>query len=438
MFVGAAIFLSSSVAIAAAPPYCPQDEGGNPLPGHAVDKNALAEAFLDGAKVPRWVDTRAARSKDPLVAGLAPAEATIVLGPDACQGDPKCKSARNSLATAQTNLLSEIGNSTDVVFSHQPAGIADLFHNSAVVISCKALPTSLAEAPPQKGSPSKSPSLAFAWNNFRVRGKSSELALPQNSPGYSGTSKGTISFADDKENKKSSVKLVGAVGYAIIFPSFNERGRTAVTWSAIPYAAIDVETSKVTGKPKSTSNDTAEIGAVFDSIFSSVGHNFSNTNHELSAIPKFIWNNDDHSRVLGLNLLYRPFLLGIINETSSIGDSPFQGGLIANLRWNNGHFTKTGIRSSDQSKDFSRVGGEFGLFVASDNGFPIPIELSVSDIYMHALAGFPKHLSLLVGDFTIYLDDKKHFGLDLSYSRGRAEDLDSSQHKWSAGFAIKY
>jgi hypothetical protein len=432
------VFIPATIVSAAAPSYCPQDEKGVLLPAPAVDKNAFAEAFLDSAKVPRWVDPLAANSKDPALAGFTPAEATLVLGPNACQGDPKCKGAQDALRNAQSNLLSEIHNSTTVTFSHRPSGIEDVFRNSTVVIACKMPKENQAQAAAPQIPSNKSSTVAFGWSNFRIRGKSAELALPQNSPDYSGTTKATISFSDDKESNKSNVKLVGAIGYAIIFPSYNNPGQTTVTSSAIPYVAVDVETSKTSGKPKSTNSNTIEIGTVLDGVFSFVRHDYSNTNHELSVIPKFIWNNDDHSRVLGLNLVYRPFLGGIVNETSTLGDLPFQAGLIANLRWNNGHFTRRGSRSADDSKDFSRVGGEFGVYVANDKGFPVPVELSVSDVYMHALAGFPKHLSLLVGDLTVYFDEKKHFGLDLSYSRGRAEDLESSEHKWSAGFAVKY
>lgn len=451
---------AASLSIGSAPlgavprDFCPR-KGSAIDPSTPVDKEAFAESLLDAAGVPRRLEhqVHALRVDVPLDA-LTDREFLLLNGSDLCDRETlHCsKGDRAAVQAAAIYLRDALARSQPgLALSRPVASPNEFFLVPAATITCvpmaddaeePAMPVARGTAPldPTRPFAKRGPG-PFSLANVRLRGSPSDLLFEHAGAGYEDASKATLSFEDDRTSNTTTTNLVAAVGYVLrIGEGAQAGGRHPYSWAlrAIPYAAFNIDTSHVAGQAKTTKSNQLDTGATIAVLWSALSPDFSHQDGYLGIYPHYLINYKDHSAILGLNLLLRPYMTRGFNSVVPLGDTGLEGDFIGSLRFNNGHFTRTGTRDPVASHDFSRVGGELGLYVGSGKSFPIPFDVTVTGIYMQALAGRPNHLSQLKADLGIYFSSKKNFGLDFAYTRGRIEDLAEREHKFTFGLAFKY
>jgi hypothetical protein len=392
--------------------------------------------------------------------GLTPFQTIVVLGRDAC-AKPDAKGVATEDAThikcSKTDAAA-LGAAQDALrdtfASRTLVGLTDMrmaplaFFTSGARITCKAPASDLVAAKPDTQGDTGDPKSLDYWSfsNFRVRGGASDMIIAHGGSSYDDVDKAKLTFGS--EDGKSSKTLVGAVGYALPVVAGSRNPATGIytNGSIVPFFGVDLEESRKKGVAKEVKSDTITIGAAFQyqRTFPIDRKDVGNSDWAswyFGATPQVRINYEDDSQVIGLNLLYRPagVIAGLsVNKNDRIGNSYLSWRTIFDMRLNSGIFSRRGSRTLDDSRDFSRFGGRIGIGFSSFGKFAIPIDVTFTDTYMIALTGKPDHLSLLKGSATVYLNEDKIFGIELSYDRGRLEDLDSHDNKWSFGFVAKY
>ena len=284
---------------------------------------------------------------------------------------------------------------------------------------------------------------------IRVRGTPASLIFLRGGGDFKTADKATLSFSDDGITDKRSTKLVGVLGYPISLRSVVAPGQYAFA-ELIPYVGINKNTSRVTGKDRTVTTDNWRLGALLTyratQTFNAGTPRYSVLYHVLGARPEYLFNDKDGSQVASVNLTYMPVInsipgLGIgLNayrpldraRTDFISVRP-----IIDLRLNGGTFTRRGDRPAQDARDFVRFGSQFGLALSHDDP-NLPIDLAVTETYLLGLAGEPGELSQFKSVLSVAFDPDRYFGVDISYVRGRREDLADRERLWSIGFTLKY
>ena len=436
-------------AAVAAPAFCPVREGRID-PNTAVDKEALAEVLLDESHVSRLFQRRASGYRGP--PGLSPVQTLIAANTDICATLTCSDDERRALIHAGQAFDAALDDSRQFIVQTVDRRAAFFFADAGSTIRCKPEETPVAipgvasgpgQVPAQgeRAGPAagNQPSLATMLDTIRVRGTPADLVYSRrHSPSFDNASKAELSFSDDNEAGKSTATLVGAVGYPIEFHSFS--GASYNSGQIIPYFAMNFDVSRKDGDPRSVSSDTYEFGSVIEFVRSVPFTQGAHVRHfelSFSIIPRVLFNRDDNSRLAALDVLFRPYYSFLNSPRPIDRNDRYRFNLLFDLRLKNGTFLRRGDRAPENSHDFSRIGSRFGLGLMT-HGPGIPIELTVTDTYMLALSGRPRHLNLFQSDLSIYLDQHKYFGIDFGYSRGRAEDLSEREDKWTLAFAVRY
>ncbi len=443
--------ISASPAWGDVPEFCTQTASRQVDTATPVDRERVAIALLDTAKVPIGLAARVATLGP--VDKLSPYQSIVTRGSAACNskgqaprpGQIQCTDPERDTLFAVTQAYMQLDSQLDGM----PADKDDIsgFFSSGGKLTCKPLSSAqMAAVPGKKADGATLVMPVLAWENFRVRGKPADIIIDHGGTGYSDAANAKLSFGGDSGG--SSKSLIGTIGYAIpIAPPADQRDKT--TMALVPFFGVDLEETRKGTDPKKVSSNTITTGAAFQ-----YQHIYTTEKDwgawYIGVSPETTINYEDGSEVVALNLLYRPaglLTLGDLtlpfNRTEPIGGSPTNNSpigwrLIFDVRSNNGIFTRCGTRAIEDSRDFSRIGGRAGIGFSSLFGFPFPTDVSLTDTYMIALAGYPRHLSELDGDLTFYLNDDKIFGVTVSYARGRIEDLDARNRKWSIGLSAKY
>lgn len=450
-----ACLLIASTTLAAGPAsaetasFCPM-VGEKVDASRPVDKDDLAGAALDAGGMSRPFERRAGSLR--LISGLTLRQTLIVRNQAVCGDGPNhiaCSDAeRTALIKAFNAFLGYLADTTSYQIAIHDDRPAAFFADRGSTLSCKADPAIQivdggSAGPTESGTDAKAQGggTALSFENIRVRGSAADLIFPRGTSGFAAADKAQLAFGDDKEAGKKTTKFVGTLGYAFALQdSIAETTRVHTTVNLIPYYGINLDTAKKKGEDKSVSSDTMEVGAVFELLravpFETGDGGFGHNEIYVAISPRVLFNRDDRSRLGGLNFLYRPSF-DVVNTLHPIGNSRLFWNVLADLRWNNGTFLRQGSRTDETSPDFSRIGGRLGLGFATKGG-PIPAEFTVTDTYMVGLAGEPGHLNLFKTVLSLYFHEKKYFGIDFGYSRGRYEDLDPREEKWTIAFAVKY
>lgn len=284
---------------------------------------------------------------------------------------------------------------------------------------------------------------------FRVRGGPDALIFLRGSPDFKAGDKATLSFSDDGIASKRTTKLVAVLGYPIDLGPRPATGQYAMA-QLIPYVGINKNTSKVTGKDATVTTDNWRIGAILTyrgtQTFNAGTPDYWVMTHVLSARPEYLFNDKDDSEVASLNLSYMPVInpipgldigLNAYRPIDRTRTNFFSYRPIFDIRFNNGTFTRRGDRAAADARDFSRIGTQFGLALSHDDP-NFPVDLVVTETYLLGLAGEPGNLSQFKSTLSIAFDPDRYFGVDLSYARGRREDLADRERLWSIGFSLRY
>lgn len=433
------IVFASAAARADPPVYCAKGGG-------SVDKERLAAAILDAAGVPRDLEARldaapAAR------ASLTTREALIAYNTGLC-GTLGCSPAE----TAQLSkaLLSLRNALRDPEMTH--SGSTDperFFLDPASTLTCK--PAAIAStATPARPTDGRSAAVVQGisgprerwWERLRIRGASEDLIYRRTAPGFSDSAKAKIEFSQDNIKDKNTRKIVVDLGYAFEWDGPSSSNRFT-SYAITPYAGVNIDTAKTKGV-NNVSSDQREAGLILQTQLTMVGDGpitRAGITQYFALIPHYLSNHADKSKVAGIDFLYRPVLLlplhvGI-NRFQEIRGTSLQYELIVDGRLNYGHFLDVGTRTGDQATDFLRIGGRFGVGFRSRIE-ALPLELTVTDTPMFALAGSPRRLNLFKTDLALYFTPKKYFGIDVAYANGRYRDLDEREDKWTIGLTVKY
>ncbi len=439
---------NAAASAADAPAFC-ADKSYTEKP---IDKDAFADEILISKQVPAVVVQRlqAWRTKNTDQTAFPvdfPAKQLLVLlGDTVCISIGCTKGERAKLVASSLEYARLLKDSDNLVF----AGTTDprrFFTESASTVRCRSEANAKFAVTTTKPGPFESPDgktpTQYAITSFRVRGTAEDLIYPGGSSQYSDASKAKISFEDDSVSSKQSTKFVGALGYSILFPGQpNEAASVRFSWGVIPYAAFNIDTSKAKGKDKSVSSDTVELGTQIQFLIDTYDSGSGLAVGQYVALtPRYLSNRDDDSSLLGLGGLWRPTVSFsptlAVNAFREIDGVPLKWEIIADGRFAYGHFARIGKRTGDDAKDFLRLGARYGLGVSTtlEN---LPLDLIVSDTRMFALSGVSRDLDLFNTSLALFFDADKHFGIDLSYTNGRANDLEQRADKWSIGLAIRY
>jgi hypothetical protein len=264
---------------------------------------------------------------------------------------------------------------------------------------------------------------------LRLRGSTDGLQFDRYlDAAFAGVDKATFSFKWDNAAGKDTAKAVMILGYTFR-PSPG-------SFELVPYVGFSTDTTKKKGSARDVAERSFRTGILLD-----IRSHGRGVTHLLLLRPEYAWNRKEKSELVSGTFTYQPVINGRLNDAINIltanDQSLFSIIPRGDIRLVGGHFTQQGSRADDDSHDFVRLGGQAGVTFTSDLKW-LPVELTITDTYLWALTGDPSHISYLKGVVSIYFDEKKYFGVDLGYARGRRDDLLKRESNWSAGFAAKF
>jgi hypothetical protein len=266
---------------------------------------------------------------------------------------------------------------------------------------------------------------------LRIRGSSDGLQFNRtdDSEQFAGLDRATISWADDRTKDTSTFKLTLIAGLAIPVPG------TADKAQIIPYVGYKIGRTKKLPDPKKTDDETLRVGAVY--AFYTRNGDLTN---RVAIRGEYAVNKVEGSEIFSENVSWTPkwkYLNGYYAVRDANDDSLFSIMPRLELRTTFGRFFDRGTRSDDESHNFWRAGFQYGATVKSDLAW-LPVDVTVLNTRLWAFKGYPNRLSQLKGTISANLSKDKMFGVDLSYVRGRFEDLSKREDGWSIGFGAKF
>lgn len=346
--------------------------------------------------------------------------ATPLVGQD---GIPRCaKDDSQKLGAARDAVQLLLQNAFLYTAPQGVSGAASLFTTSAPV-QCRTTDGQFVKnAPADRPAPFDQKTIPI-----RLRGSTDGLQFDRNlDSAFNGVDKASITFKDDDAAGKNTVKAAFVAG--LVVP-------VLTNFQLVPYFGFEQDTSKKKGEGRQVSSDIIRAGTLFD--FRTHGTGIA---HLLLLRPEFAANRKQRSEVVTGTVTYQPIVTGWLNIARNI--APGEQKLFSiiprfDVRAVGGHFTKLGDRLPEDSGDFVRIGSQIGVTLTSDVKW-LPLEFTVTETYLHALKGEPDDLSYLKGVFSLYFDEKKYFGIDLGYARGRFDDLKDREQNWTIGFGAKF
>lgn len=399
-----------------------------------VDKAALARSLLDAAQASRkledWSTEHASDRSD-----LRPRERMIVdealcapvgegekARPPAYCSDSDAKNLAVARQVLIVMLTGESGSFQNVTGVQDPAAF---FASSAAGLRCV---TTSAGAPVEMaGAVSKKFELKLP---VRLRGGSDGMQYSRaDATQFKPLEKATISFADDRVKDKKTQKWSVFVGYP--FPLADKHDQTT---ELVPYAGWTRDVAKTAGN-RSVNGDAFHLGAVFDDMLT-----IHEVTHWVVARADYAFNRKEKSELGSATVTYVPVINGVVNDYIRLrpGDDHFVSVQpMLDVRLMGGHFFRQGSRSDADSRDFLRIGSQIGLSFSSDVA-AFPADLTFTELYLPGLGGSRRDLSYFKTVLSLGVTADKSIGVDLSYARGRKDDLLDRERAWSIGLGLKF
>ncbi|WHU03103.1 hypothetical protein [Sphingomonas sp. NIBR02145] len=431
-----------------------------------LDREKLALFVLKdkgiGWQFGQWAQAQATAEEAALAAALPPgttappsARPSLAVRILLCNAITDCNfDGSDKLIAAQFQISDILGDKSGSFSNPRHAKIGEFYSDPSIVVECversPGRPVEIAGSappPPEFNLP------------LKLRGNTDSLMFLRGQPDFKAAEKVNVSFTDDGIASKKSVKLVGVLGWAFpliegapVAPADDPRPHPPAyaNLELIPYAGINHDLSRVTGQARKVTSKDWRLGAVLigrqSSSFGSGDKAGWSLMHVMEMRPELLFDDVNHAQIASVNLRYMPVaseIFGLpvgLNAYRRIVPSReyfFSYRPIFDIRFNNGTFTKQGDRPDLQAQDFSRIGTQFGFAISHDN-FRFPIDLTVTETYMHALSGYPRDLSQFRSVLSLSFDTNNYFGLDLSYVKGKREDLLAREEKWSVAFTARY
>jgi hypothetical protein len=409
---------------------------------HIVNKKKLAVELLEGANVPLsiviWAQT--SDSKPP---AMDPLGFLLVVSDLACDKGAECgKKGAETLILANDNFLAVLKDAMNIdrqsgyfalsgsALPEDSVHLLDIsleyFRNPDYQIVCTGGPARPAALPLAKTSK------GAAMVDIRVRGKATDLYSLQGSDSFKAADKATISYAQDDIKHRHVRVGSGVVGVGLRLandPPWGPDGSSGNV-NLVPYIGIASNITKASGSNPSVNSNTRQIGLML------YGYTNLPTPYFWTIRPDLLWNLSDNSRLLTLNAGYVPIVLNYVNSTREFLDGYwFQW--VVDARLIHGHYTDVGARKPEDSRDFSRFGGEVG-FQFDHTGSVFPWNWKVAETYLHGSSGVHRNLAQLNSTLSLTFDDKKLVGVDFTYTKGRNPDTAEMDQSWKIGIGVKY
>jgi hypothetical protein len=401
-----------------------------------VNRQKLVNFLLDAQGVSRRLESWAEVHRDGAWASFGARERMILDG-GICKDNKACaKDDKKHLATARQVLVTILTRLPES-FSNE-AGVQEpgayLVQGATAELICQSSGGAPVEA---LGSVPDEFSFAIP---FRIRGTADALMFPQgDQSGFKAADKASFTFTDDGVADKKTEKIVATIGYPIAFVDTE-----TAYGELIPFVGYNRNSSKLKGQSRSVTADLWRFGALFHYSIStprSTGHGrMLAITHWFAARPEYLLNEKDDSELAAINFTYTPVVNGRLNDyVHLIRNRPdfISVRPILDLRWNTGTFTDKGARLAGTSQDYTRIGSQVGLAFTSDYG-NIPLDLTITDTFMYAVAGSPRTLNQFKAALAIAFHAKRYFGTEISYTHGRREDIADRESVWTIGLTLKY
>jgi hypothetical protein len=275
----------------------------------------------------------------------------------------------------------------------------------------------------------------------RIRGSAKSLSSDRSEPQFATADKASFDLLQDSAGGKRTSNLLAYLGYVLphSWSSFGDNSKI-IDSAIIPYVGInrDVVTVSKGSSAKPSANDTADFGALAQiTIFS--GSGVSIMEHQFSFRPDYLFDFQDHSKLLSFNFSYSPIVQGLSNTTAPIpinGKSGyFAYAPLFTLKTNAGYYTNRGdLTASPYNKDFLRMGGEVGLGLISQISW-LPMDATVTYTRMYPVNG-----GIRVGELNCVLsyNFNKFTGLSLKYEHGNREDTAKFEKLWELVLSGKW
>jgi hypothetical protein len=393
-----------------------------------VDREKLAIVALTDQQVSFYPLYWAQRNGEPF--GQLPAAVRVLAIPNFCAepagataaGFPKCAEGDAAKINAAQTFFVELLE--DPRFANPGHVDAPTYLRATNIrIGCPSA-AAIAAAEEAAPTPFKKPDLTKL--TLRLRGTTDGLQFRRSTSQFAGVDKATINFTNDEKDDKTTFKTNVIAGLAVPIGREGE---------IVPYIGYAIDKSKKGKDPTSVSGDTLRAGMLIDYRLVDKAGTFY-----FLLRPEYMANRKERSEIFTETASFVPVLSWLNDYAWSVRskDRPLfsimpRGEIRAAL----GHFIKQGDRTADVTHDYLRVGGQFGATLSSDVDW-LPLDLTVTETYLHGLRGFPRDLSQFKVVFSASLDAKKYFGVDIGYTRGKVEDLLDREHKWTIGFGAKF
>jgi hypothetical protein len=239
---------------------------------------------------------------------------------------------------------------------------------------------------------------------------------------------------------------VGAVGYAFDLnggAKSDEDGKEndgLHDWQLVPYIGINDNSTDVAKKGTTYTANTRDAGVtLFYAWTPSQSPPFGpSTSYVLTLRPDYLWNEVNGSHIASLNASFVPSRARLLNARLSPDESPVSINSIFDLRLDDGHYTGFGTAKPGTLSNYLRFGSRFGFDIATRGKPDFPLDWLITETLLYGFHGTPRDIHYFKSTFSLGLDSKKDFTLDLSYSTGRREDTGEPERGWSLSFGAKY
>jgi len=400
-----------------------------------VDKIKLATWALNNYAISREPEDWAASHPNGAAFPGVPPRVEVIADENFCKGKTNpsgrfdCKSDdKNAIDQARLGLLSWLGGpAKEFDNSGIPAGRQEeFFSDPTLQIKCIGV-TDTTKPPPPAGT----------FVHLRVRGSTDVLRYDQKSPEFKSVPNASLAINRDDVNNKTTIKVVGVIGYQV----FNTSD-TSNSFEVVPYFGINRNVSSAARKGTTTTANTRDIGLSIDASHVTRGDKTTDAyvDNVFLVRPDYLSDLQHHSHILSLNVSYTPIVTKLINFYFPIipGKEHFASIMpLFDVRLDSGHYQDCGSLQPHQCFNYTRLGSQFGFAITSDNE-NLPFNLSVTDTRLAGLTKRSRDIDYLKAVLSYALNKDKSVALDLGFSDGRREDTAIEEKLWSLSLGVKY
>jgi hypothetical protein len=286
--------------------------------------------------------------------------------------------------------------------------------------------------------------LVPSWGDFRLRGKIDDIFIDRSQVvNFNVATPAVLSFSTDNVTQTTTETFQAVVGYPLLnlshYINGSSLGIDIRRFDLIPYVGVNrliVSTPKGSST-KPSANETVDFGFSANSLILS-NNNGGYSGEVISLRPHYLMDLQSGSRILSTNGRWIPYPTSVrFNDFRGLG--PYMSFKpILDFRLDGGTYLNRGSPSvASSNKDYLRIGGQAGFSLVSD-AVKFPLSFLATYTGLYGAVG-----NVNVGYFsnmlTYSFDQKKYFGVTVSYSNGNLEDNAAKRvNMWTIGLSGRY